>query len=181
MGTTINKWFSHSSADYLTVVQVKNARKRLPKLLYPGFTMVELMVTAAVAALLMVAGVSILNPSLQINKANDAKRKANVAKIQTALELFRSDNGNYPASSVGLNALYQGTPQYLPKNPNAEPKAFDIYTYAATPSGCDNVSTGQCTGYMLITCLENASDTERDTVSDPTCTSPLWSKTVTNP
>lgn len=181
MGTTINRRFSFSSTDNIASLQIRKSGHNYPAKFYPGFTMVELIVTSAVAALLLVAGVSILNPTLQINKANDTKRKANVAKIQTALELYRSDNGNYPASSVGLNALYQGTPQYLPKNPNAEPKSFDIYTYAATPTGCDNVSTGQCNGYTLITCLENDTDTERDTVSDPTCESPLWSKTVTNP
>jgi len=181
MGTTTYKWLPQFFTDYIVQLSSKRAGSDSLSPLYPGFTMVELLVTAAVASMLLVAGIALLNPSMQIARANDTKRKANVARIQTALELYRSDNGNYPASSVGLNALYQGTPQYLPKNPNAEPKSFDIYTYAATPTGCDNVSTGQCSGYILIACLENASDTERDTVSDPTCTSPLWSKTVTNP
>lgn len=147
----------------------------------PGFTLTELLVVVAVSSILLVASISILNPGQQIYKANDTKRKANLAKIQTALELFRSDNGNYPAGSVGLNALFQGTPQYLPKNPNGDPKTSDIYYYTAVPSGCDNVTTGQCSGYTLTTCLENTADPDRDTASSPSCASNLWSKTVENP
>lgn len=181
MGTTTNKWFSRSFTNYIKILRKPGRCPVFVLKITSGFTMVELLVAISVSALLLVAGISILNPTLQIQRANDTKRKANLAKIQTALELFMSENSYYPATSVGLTALYQGTPQYLPKNPNAEPKASDVYYYLAIPSGCDNATTGQCTGYTLITCLENTSDADRDIVSDPTCVSPLWSKTVTNP
>lgn len=149
---------------------------------WEGFTLIELLVVIAVSGVLVAAGVSLLNPGLQIKRANDAKRKANISKIQTALELFRSDNSAYPPTSIGLTALYQGTPQYLPKSPNGDPKSTDMYYYTASPVGCDNAAGGICTTYTLITCLENTADSDRDLpVSNAVCVSPLWSKTVTNP
>ncbi len=173
----ISRFFAHhiASKNFVTVGKLVFSSN------LSGFTLVELIVVSAVSVLLLVAGISILNPGLQIQRANDAKRKAHVSKIQTALELFRSDLGYYPSDSVGFNALYLGTPQYLPKNPNGEPKTSDVYYYSASPAGCDNATTGLCTGYTLIACLENSADAERDSVNDTSCTSPLWSKTVTNP
>lgn len=181
MGNSVDKRLSRSFTNYLKILRNPGCCRVFVLKITSGFTMVELLVAISVSALLLVAGISILNPTLQIQRANDTKRKANLAKIQTALELFRSVNSVYPPTSVGFLALYQGTPQYLPKSPDGEPKASDLYYYTASPSNCDNATTGQCTEYTLIACLENASDTERDPANDATCVPPLWSKTVKNP
>lgn len=181
MGITTYARVSRSLTGYLASLMSVRQQRLFASHAPRGFTIAELMVVVAVSGVLLVAGLSILNPTLQINRGNDAKRKANLAKIQTALELFRSDKSYYPASSIGLNALFQGTPQYLPKSPNGDPKASDVYYYSAVPSGCDNITTGLCTGYTLITCLQNTADAERDAVNDAVCVSPLWSKTVSNP
>ncbi len=72
-----------------------------------GFTLIELLVVIAVIALLSLIGVSSLNTSRE--KARDAKRVADVRQIQTALQLYYSDENEYPATTgpvqlAGANA-----------------------------------------------------------------------------
>ena len=39
-----------------------------------------------------------LNPTTQFQKANDARRKSDLAQIQRALEVYYNDHGSYPGS-----------------------------------------------------------------------------------
>ena len=59
-----------------------------------GFTLIELLVVIAVIALLTLVGVASLNTSRQ--KARDAKRLADIRQVQTALQLYNSDENEYP-------------------------------------------------------------------------------------
>lgn len=69
-----------------------------------GLTLVELIVAIAIVALLSAALIATLNPFDQIRKANDARRKSDLAQIQRVLEAAYQDNGGkYPASDSNFN------------------------------------------------------------------------------
>ena len=68
-----------------------------------GFSLLEIMAVVVIMGLLMsIIGVSI---SGQIDKARLATAKAQIAQLESALELYRMDNGRYPTTSQGLEAL----------------------------------------------------------------------------
>ena len=68
-----------------------------------GFTLIEIMAVVLIMGLLMgVIGVSISN---QIDKARSATAKAKITQLESALEFYRMDNGRYPNTAQGLNAL----------------------------------------------------------------------------
>ena len=61
------------------------------------------MAVVLIMGLLMgVIGVSISN---QIDKARSATAKAKITQLESALEFYRMDNGRYPNTAQGLNAL----------------------------------------------------------------------------
>jgi general secretion pathway protein G len=68
-----------------------------------GFTLIELMVVIVVLGLL--AG--IIAPRI-ISHVSDAKigaAKSNIESLNTALKMYKLDNGSYPTTEQGLNAL----------------------------------------------------------------------------
>ncbi len=76
-----------------------------------GFTLIELLVVIAIIGLLSTLAVVSLNNARL--KSRDAKRVADIKQIQTALELFYSENTKYPntgsatlavALAIGANA-----------------------------------------------------------------------------
>lgn len=126
-----------------------------------GFTLIELLVVIAIisilAALLMANFVGVRQ------RGRDAQRKSDLRQIQTALELYRADNGSYPASlsSCGNSFVYNST-TYMQKIP-CDPLQKTSYNYS---------SNG--TTYTLYGCIENENDPEKDSSTQPICT------TVTN-
>jgi prepilin-type N-terminal cleavage/methylation domain-containing protein len=131
-----------------------------------GFTLIEIVVAIAVLAMMSAAVLSLINPVREIKRGNDSRRKADLTKIQSALELYRYDNSNYPTSpSPGLSALTGSTPKYLETIPSDPVSGNPAYVYTASPSGCNN-STNPCLGYTLYACLENTSDPQRDDVDE---------------
>lgn len=89
-----------------------------------GFTLVEIMVVVVIIGILAVLVV----PRV-VGRSDDARvaaAKHDVATIQQSLKLYRLDNGRYPTTEQGLQALVarpQGAPvptnwrQYLDKLP----------------------------------------------------------------
>ncbi len=69
-----------------------------------GFTLIELLVVILVIGALSGVLLSVINSSGIRGKARDSQRKADVKKIQTALELYFSDNRTYPVSDDGGGA-----------------------------------------------------------------------------
>jgi len=66
-----------------------------------GFTMIELIVSIGILAILSVFLITTLNPYEQYLKSQDARRKSDLAQIQKALEVYYQDNGRYPYSTGG--------------------------------------------------------------------------------
>jgi len=65
-----------------------------------GFTLIELLVVILVIGVLSGVLLSVINGSGVRAKARDSQRKADLIKMQTALELYFTDNRRYPISSI---------------------------------------------------------------------------------
>jgi general secretion pathway protein G len=73
-----------------------------------GFTLIEMMVVVAIMAVL--AGVSLFALENSRQAARDARRKADLEAVRSALELYRADCNAYPASlSLDGTTDLQGT------------------------------------------------------------------------
>ena len=68
-----------------------------------GFTLIEIMVVIVILALLA----ALVGPKL-MGRTDDAKitdARVQIKNIETALKLYKLDNGNYPSTEQGLVAL----------------------------------------------------------------------------
>ena len=65
-----------------------------------GFTLIELLVVIAIIGLLATLAVVALQNARQ--KSRDAKRVSDIKQMQTALDLFYSDNNTYPAEAAAI-------------------------------------------------------------------------------
>lgn len=64
-----------------------------------GFTLIELLVVIAIIGLLSSVVLASMNTARQ--KARDAARISDIRQIQTAIEMYASDNGHYPITTAG--------------------------------------------------------------------------------
>jgi len=62
-----------------------------------GFTLIELLVVIAIIGLLSTLAVVALGSARE--KARDSKRLSDLKQVQTALELYYTDNNSYPTDS----------------------------------------------------------------------------------
>jgi type II secretion system protein G len=65
-----------------------------------GFTLIELIIVIGILTVISTIGIAVMDPMAQIQKANDARVKADLSQIQKALEEYYEDNGRYPVSST---------------------------------------------------------------------------------
>jgi len=81
----------------------------------PGFTLLEVLVVVAILGILA----ALVVPRI-MDRPDEAKRvaaKADIGALQQALKLYRLDNGFYPSTDQGLQALVQQpTTQPAPNN-----------------------------------------------------------------
>jgi general secretion pathway protein G len=88
-----------------------------------GFTLIEIMVVVFILGLL----VTLVAPKIlgKTDQARVVKARADIKAIEDALHLFKLDNGFYPSTAQGLEALVSPPPGarnydpdgYLPKVP----------------------------------------------------------------
>lgn len=136
--------------------KIENLKLRISS----GFTLIELLIVIAIigvlAALLMANFVGVRQ------RGRDSQRKSDLRQIQSALELYRADQGTYPltddydALNCGDSLVVTGNTyiQKLPCDPQLESK----YTYTSDGSV-----------YTIITCLENLNDSQADDTSTAPC------------
>jgi prepilin-type N-terminal cleavage/methylation domain-containing protein len=128
-----------------------------------GFTIIELLVTVALIAVLS-AGVYAAIGQHPKMFARDTRRKTDLQTIGSAFEMYRNDCSAYPASYPG------GLPVAYLANPPKDPQTSSYYALAACPAA-SVVNTacggGLCKIFSICATLEN------DGVPTQTC--------VTNP
>lgn len=141
-----------------------------------GFTLIELVLVISIIGILTSMIMFLINPLTQFQKARDGQRKSDLRQIQSALEMYRSDQGSYPASfkncpvssptdlgNLACTVIYK---KNVPDDPSG-----GAYTYS---------SSG--TTYSLIACLENQNDPQGDTPNNPVCNGTTrFSYTLQNP
>jgi general secretion pathway protein G len=80
-----------------------------------GFTLIEIMVVIVIMALL----VALVGPKI-LGRTDDAKiqtTKTQIRNMESALKLYKLDNGVYPTTEQGLNSLVaKPTVGVIPKN-----------------------------------------------------------------
>ena len=122
-----------------------------------GFTLIELLIVISI--------IGILSSLLMVNfigvrqRGRDAQRKSNIRQIQAALELYRTDQSNYPPTSDFNNCGPGSSLTDDNKPPNAtylqtipcDPLSGQPYQYNSPP--------GSAT-YILVACLENINDVD---------------------
>jgi general secretion pathway protein G len=118
-----------------------------------GFTLIEILVVIAVIAVL--AALVAPNVFRHVGGAKDSAARAQIEMLGAALDAYRLDNGRYPTTAQGLDALWQEPlvePRptnwrgpYLRKAVPADPWG-NAYFYASpgdyNPRGYDLVSFG---------------------------------------
>lgn len=138
-----------------------------------GFTLIELLVVIAVIGLL--STIVIISLGRVKIKSRDTKRKEDLRRIRQALEMYYTDNRNYPQAggcAYGANCYVYSTagPSWIPaltaggylpavpvdpKNNAEQPWSTGYYSYAY-----GNV-TANGQAYDLTAQLENTSDPDR--------------------
>ena len=81
----------------------RNRRSSFRRTLERGFTLVEMLVVISIIALIM----ALVGPRV-LNFLGESKVKAakiQIASLESALDLYALDTGQYPSSSEGLGAL----------------------------------------------------------------------------
>ena len=127
-----------------------------------GFTLIELLIVLTIIAFLSLAGASAYG--LQHQRALDARRKSDLAKLKVIFEDYYNDKGCYPSivamSHCGLSDLAP----YMAKVP-CDPGTGQPYGYTVDSS---------CTSYGILTTLQDKSDPVIPEMGcSPTCVSGL--------
>ena len=114
-----------------------------------GFTIIELLIVIAIIGLLATISIVALNGARQ--KGRDAKRVGDIRQIQTALELYYSNYGEYP-TTLG-DSIASGTKIYLADVPTAPTPADgdcsdsnNSYTYEVQGTTSASYSISFCLG-----------------------------------
>jgi general secretion pathway protein G len=82
-----------------------NSRFQIKKTDCRGFTLIELMVVIVILGIL--AGLIIPRIMGRPEEAKELKAKMQIESIETALKLYKLDNGAYPDTEQGLQALVE--------------------------------------------------------------------------
>ncbi|MBI5357252.1 prepilin-type N-terminal cleavage/methylation domain-containing protein [Candidatus Saccharibacteria bacterium] len=130
-----------------------------------GFTIVELLIVIVVIGIL--AAIVITTFTGVQKKGRDADRKSDINSMYSQVEVYFAENGKYPtltdmnSSTFRTNSLKGLSDDALtdPKGSGATlvgAPAANSYSYAVTPAGCDNTTTGgDCLGFTLTATLES--------------------------
>ncbi len=135
-----------------------------------GFTIVELLIVIVVIGIL--AALVIVTFSGVQRRARDSERTTDIGAINSHLEAYHADRGYYPTlgelqdSAAGgfvetnlrgldLEALHD--PKGSAGNNIVGTRAANAYSYAVSPTGCDNTTT-ECESYVLTAVPEGGGD-----------------------
>ncbi len=97
----------HRGGDFFAKSQFFGGKMKVKRKLRSeqGFTLIELMVVIVILGIL--AGLIIPRIMGRPDEARAAKARMQIESLETALKLYKLDNGNYPTTEQGLQALVQ--------------------------------------------------------------------------
>lgn len=123
-----------------------------------GYTLLELIVVISIIALLIAGGVTTY--SALMKQSRDGRRKADLENIRSALEMYRSNNGFYPAGTgtSTLSTAFTGTTKYMESIPPDPRTTSYIYYY-----------TSDGTTYTLAAQLETTSTCSSGAPGESSC------------
>ena len=101
-----------------------------------GFTLIELLVVIIILAVLITLLIVTINPISQLQKARDGQKEYNLKQISSALDLYYSDNNQYPSSLIFGAPWKVGNTVYMslvPEDPDCA-NGGSCYYYLADPS-----------------------------------------------
>lgn len=159
-------------------LRIRNIRKKVKCIIHDslfmirsrGFTLIELLVAMSIIGIF--SSLLLANFVGVRQRTRDGVRKADLRQIQSALELFRSDQAAYPASIPACgSSLVLGRTVYMRKIP-CDPSTATSYTYSS-PSGN--------TTYSIFACLENGNDAQIDMPKTNCQSATTWKYTLQNP
>jgi general secretion pathway protein G len=87
----------------------------------PGFTLIEIM--AVVLIIGMLSGIVGFAVFQQVDKARVVTAKTQITRLESSLELYAMDNGRFPTSEQGLEALVS-EPTTSPEPVNYQPGGY---------------------------------------------------------
>ena len=112
-----------------------------------GFTLIELLVVIAIIGILATLAVVALQQARQ--NARDSKRMADMKQVQTAMELFFSENGRYPTTEEWNSGTITS---------NASGEVF-MYSIPTAPSPADGDCLEASNTYIYVPQNDGASYT----------------------
>lgn len=128
-------------------------RKNISK----GVTLIELLIVVSIIVFLALIGIWYFRS--QIFKANDARRKADLHRIQVAIEEYEKDHNCYPPPELLVCSPGTGLKPYINKIP-CDPTTGASYDYQYDAPTCP-------TWYRLATVLEVTNDPDANANCDP--------------
>lgn len=114
-----------------------------------GFTLVELLISLSIIVIL--ATIALVYYRSQADKALDARRKADLKRIQVAVEEYEKDHNCYPLPQLVTCTPGKGLAPYINKIP-CDPKTNASYLYDYQDSTCPS-------WYQIYTKLDFNQDT----------------------
>lgn len=97
-----------------------------------GFTLVEILIVVAIAALLITVYLVAGNPSLQTARAKDAQRMSDIRQLKAALDLYYDDHKCYPPAIPSGTWIEENGVVYMikvPKDPDIGTAVNSGYVY----------------------------------------------------
>lgn len=123
--------------------------RKMKKLNSKGFTLIELLIVIIIIGILAAIAFVAYNGS-QI-KAHQASAQSTVEEARNKLGEYNADNGYYPTDLATFQTWLNDSSSNGGASPSlsASLSSGGAYSYTASPSGCDNGSGGNCSGYSI--------------------------------
>lgn len=94
-----------------------------------GFTLIEILVTISIIALLTMIGVT--NFRVANQRARDGRRQGDLEQIKAALELYRTDEAEYPADITAGQTIESPTGTIYMNQVSTDPLSTQTYYYSS--------------------------------------------------
>lgn len=123
-----------------------------------GFTLIELLVVIAIIGLLSTLAVVALGSARE--KARDSKRLSDLKQVQTALELYFTDNNTYPTSTAvtlgGASAQCLGSNGFQASGSCVGTVYMGLVPKEPQPGQQSYIYNGSSTSYTIDAALEGS-------------------------